>query len=580
MRYICTSTPHSAAVALAIDHSREELSGLVDQYPVEEEEAHIRTTLNALDKPIPGKSKNKKPHPEVRNSVARLVRVFDNENTPAEYVMETYYELPSPGVQYLTPNLIRKLRNRLATVAHKDEASKIRYLNVITDCRAANKPIPVSAWTTAIAFAGHCVKRISAVEIETSLNLWKQMESEAGVKANAVTFNLLFDTAAKARKFVLADMIQREMLARGLPMDRFFRVSLIYYHGLRRDGSGVRRAYKELVEAGETVDTAVVTCVIAALLRAGEPTAAEQTFERAKRLHAQKSGSQHPPLLPRRSNTANLGRSLGSAAPHPRDSRPSRISKNNPSNHDARPNLAPTIRTYRALIYYYSVTAGDISRVAALVAELEAAHLPLHGAFFLYIFKGFAMHGGLLYSGWTRARLEGALGAFVRAVKAERGGGGEGDGTGGPGRDVLGDGEEILDDVEEIVDVDRAIETFTDDETLPIDDAAITDPDATTGLDAEIFQPDTMPDDRDSTVYISKAMVELCLCAFARTAGIPRTREVWLELQSLWLGADLGEVMEIERLIEELAQREVSEARGEGGRVRGKVARGRHFWLR
>jgi len=290
----------------------------------------------------------------------------------------------------------------------------LRYISVIEDAKSDGIPLTVTEWTSAIAFTGRCLKKISAADVETSLSMWREMENEAGVQANNVTFNVLFDIASKAGKFVLAEMIMKEMQRRNLPYNRYFRTGLIYHYGLRADGDGVRRAYRELVEAGEIVDAAVIACVIASLLKCGEAVAAEQVFERAKHMHAQKSPAALPPPPPQHwRERRDLGRFLERAASRLRgDAEAVKRLQDTLS-------LAPDFRAYKALVYYHAVTAGDLDRVTELVAEMDYYGVMLHGSIFLYLFKGFGMHGGVLYTSWTRRRLENSWAAFRRALDGE-----------------------------------------------------------------------------------------------------------------------------------------------------------------
>jgi len=303
----------------------------------------------------------------------------------------------------------------------------LRYLAVVEDVKAADIPLTVTEWTSAISFTGRCFRKITAADVESSLNLWREMENEAGVQASAVTFNVLFDIASKAGKFVLAEMIAKEMQRRGLAYNRHFRTGLIYHYGLRADGDGVRRAYRELVEAGEIVDAAVIACVIASLLKCGEAVAAEQVFARAKDLHSRTGASDDgnsngnsttaPPPPPQHWRARrDLGRFLDRAATRLRGN-PDAVRQL-----QASLSLAPDFRAYKALLYHHAVTAGDMDRVTELVAEMDAAGVPLHGVVFLYLLKGFGMHGGVLYTSWTRRRLEGTWAAFLRAVAAPGGG--------------------------------------------------------------------------------------------------------------------------------------------------------------
>jgi len=171
---------------------------------------------------------------------------------------EAYKELPHPGVAYLPKGVIRLFLQRMSTPWLRTQASIVRYLSLIDDMQEAKLPITVSEWSSAIYLAGRSFSRLKADEVGRAFSTWQQMEKEAGAKSSHVTFNILFDIAVRAGKFALGETILTEMHKRNLRLNRMGRVSLMYYHGLRGDGDGVRKAYHDFVEAGEIVDTLVV----------------------------------------------------------------------------------------------------------------------------------------------------------------------------------------------------------------------------------------------------------------------------------------------------------------------------------
>ena len=181
--------------------------------------------------------------------------------------------------------------DHLGIVERKDEHSMLRYLSVVDDMKSTAIPLTTGEWTSAISFASRYVARSTEVEVESALHMWREMEHIAGVKGTDGTFNVLFDVACKAGKFTLAEMIYKEMHARGFEFNRFHHVSQIHYYGLKGDGDGARAAYKTLVEAGEIVDTVVLNAMISALITAHEPNAAENIYERMKKIHLESSGS-------------------------------------------------------------------------------------------------------------------------------------------------------------------------------------------------------------------------------------------------------------------------------------------------
>ncbi|OCL10809.1 hypothetical protein AOQ84DRAFT_374562, partial [Glonium stellatum] len=224
-----------------------------------------------------------------RHVIRRLRSLLEDEESPHEEIFSCYQQLPYPRVSYLHTSTIRLLLHCLAIVERKDEVSMQRYLSILDDMKAADISISTSEWSTAIHFAGRCFKRVTQAEVDSALYIWKEMEQEAGVQGTYVTFNILFDIAVRAGKFELAERIMKEMEARNLRFSRYFRTGLMLYHGRRHDGEGVRKAYRDLVDAGEIVDTAIMNAVIASLMRAGEPAAGEHVFARMKTLHASKA---------------------------------------------------------------------------------------------------------------------------------------------------------------------------------------------------------------------------------------------------------------------------------------------------
>lgn len=342
------------------------------------------------------------------DAIESLRRALSDKEAPHEDVLEAYSALPFPGVTCLKRSMQRTLLNRLSIVEIKSQKSMMRFLSVIDDMKAANLPIAEAEWNSAIAFTGRCFTRVTAVEVESALRLWKEMELEAGVQSGKVTFSILFDIATKAGKFVLAEMILQEMANRRLPLSRFAQTGLIYYHGLRGDGQGVRKAYHALVDAGHIVDIVVMDCVVASLLRAGETPAAEQVYERMKQIFARKTGAEDP--LPNWRGTREIGRVLETAA---------LMFKKDPPKHQQIQDeqwLAPGLRTFTTLIGHHIAVTGELRRVTRLLDDMQSLGIPVHGRIFLRIFKGFALNGGIRYTSWTKARLESVWNALTIAL--------------------------------------------------------------------------------------------------------------------------------------------------------------------
>lgn len=345
-------------------------------------------------------------------------------------LFQAYKSLPKPGVAYLPAGVIRLFLQRMSTPWTKSENTMLRYLSLIDDMQEAGLPITVAEWSSAIYLAGRSFSKVTESEVTTSFAIWRQMENEAGVKATHVTFNILFDIAVRAGKFVLAEAILQEMHERGLRLNRLGRVSLIYFHGCRGDGDGVRKTYRDFVEAGEIVDTLVLNCVMVSLIHAQEPAAAEQVYERMKALQDRlRKGrtedgeealfSKYPPpgptQLERQMASNSLGRVLLNSA---------RLREVLPDHHmelQAMMPLTPNYITFRNLICHHATTSGNLDRLTVLMNDMiQQFNLPINTTNFRHILKGFAIHGGSrrLEATWTVRRLELAWQACLAAIRA------------------------------------------------------------------------------------------------------------------------------------------------------------------
>ena len=365
---------------------------------------------------VPQTTKLPQKRPKVVNDdrkleVQNLVNILEDENSSHETIYEIYKMLPFPGVSFLAKDIRQRLFQRLSVVEKRNERTLIRYLSILDDMKAANLAVTKPQWNSAVMFAGRCFAIISAREVEAALHIWKEMEQDASVQGNHVTFNILFDIAAKAGKFVLAEMILKEMKARRLGLNRFAHVGLIYYFGLKGDGDGVRKSYREMVEAGQIIDTVVLNCVIASLIRAGELPAAEQVYQRMLNMHDREIGSS-------RASTdwkaiRELGRVLDRAA---RTFKKDSETRNRIQGDQS---LTPNVHTYIILVRHHVSETGELHRITTLLNQMQSLGLPIHGRLFLEIFKGFASHGGMRYTSWTGPRLESVWDSFQHVLNQE-----------------------------------------------------------------------------------------------------------------------------------------------------------------
>jgi pentatricopeptide repeat protein len=336
-------------------------------------------------------------------AIQSVIDTIDDENATSDDLYASYETLPFPGVSSLPLATNRKLLRRLSIVQKKNKEATLRYLSVIDDMKAAKIPLTVAEWSSAIHLAGRCFSDFKQSDAESALKLFKEMEEDSRVEGSSITFNILFDVLVKTGRFAAAELVLGEMEKRGLGMNRFSRVGLIYYAGLRQDGNGVRKKYLDLVDAGEVVDTVVLNCVIASLLRAGELPAAEQTYERMKAMHSQMTGRQ-PPMLKWKASR-ELGRALDRAS--------QRFEPSELRELQDQSSLAPDVHTYVIFIEHHVSFTGDLRRVATLLDEMHSLDLPVHGRIFVDLFRGFFNHGGVRYTSWTVSRLENVWSAFL-----------------------------------------------------------------------------------------------------------------------------------------------------------------------
>lgn len=347
---------------------------------------------------------------ELRDLVTKIcaaigLKLRHPHRTTLEAIYKLYCRLPEPRMLNLTGHWRNRLMRVMGTPQKREMESMLRYFALVTDVKNAGLTLRRTQWNYALAFATKYAARAGAQEMESALRLWRQMEREAQVKGNDVTFNVLFDVAAKAGNFTLAEMIYKEMDNRGIEFNRFHHVSLIHYFGLKLDSAGIRAAYREMVESGEMIDTVALNCVISGFLRCGEEAAAEETYERMK------SGNSLAPEMPERNYMLDkmVTKVLMMF---------SRVSKDHPSlkqSLQTNVQLAPDLRTYILLVEHYAIKVGDLGKVAKYLDEMKYLKIPIHPTIFLALFKGFYVHGGFEGAEWSRQRLEGVLAALYDA---------------------------------------------------------------------------------------------------------------------------------------------------------------------
>ncbi|KAH7084878.1 hypothetical protein BKA63DRAFT_498396 [Paraphoma chrysanthemicola] len=398
--------------------AKKELEALVDYYGIEidrrpeeniEDDGSLVWNVGDTHEPWPLRDAGDARH------IRRLEKLFSDDEASHDDIFETYKQLPSPGVVFLEAETIRTLLHHLSIVGRPSPLAMQRFLSILDDMKNAHIHITRAEWTSAIYLTGRAMGQVTEGDLQSAMYIWRDMERRAGVKGGFVTLNVLFDLAVKAGKYPLADTIFKELQERKLSLHRHFRVSLLYYYGILQDGNAVRRTYQDLVNAGEIVDTVVLNAVIAALIRAGEPTAAEHVFERMKRLQACKSVPAPGHMFFNR--TWRDRRLLGLHLTHEGRRLNGANDQEQLKQLQEYAPIGPDARTYGLLIRHQAGTAGNVDRVYELLKEMRSSSIPLEGTIFIVIFHGFHSFGGVRYSSWTRDKLESIWTQFLAALR-------------------------------------------------------------------------------------------------------------------------------------------------------------------
>ncbi|KAI1810018.1 hypothetical protein GGS20DRAFT_569302 [Poronia punctata] len=322
-----------------------------------------------------------------------------------DMLWEIYQSIPEPRIAYIPSHTRHELFAALAAVERKDQISMLRYFAVVADVKNYGLALTRDEWRSAMSFTARYVHSTSETELEAVLKLWRQMEKESNTSADPMIFNVLFDTASKAGKFALAEMVYQEMARRGFQYDRYHHTTLIHFFGLQRDSDGVRVAYREMVEAGEIIDTLVLNCVIASLIRCGEEGSAEYVYEKMK------ASVRNIPLIPPRERT--LAKVMTGAM-----KMFTRVARKNPDMLPAFQKTiltVPDVNTFRILIAHYGEVLGDLNKVTGFLDEMSYYNVPLHTVIFKALFKSFNQHGGP-GSDWSASALRNVFKAFLKAL--------------------------------------------------------------------------------------------------------------------------------------------------------------------
>lgn len=161
-----------------------------------------------------------------------------------------------------------------------------------------------------------------------------------------------------------------------------------------------------MVEAGEIIDNVVLNCVISGLLRCGEESSAERLYGKMKASPMRISPMPESNYFANKVVTKVLMMFAKVGKRHPKMV----------STFQALARTSPDLQTYRLLVSHHAEKTGDIHKVAQLLNEMNWFAIPVHGAIFLSLFKGFDQHGGYSGSDWTEQRLEGVFQSLIQAI--------------------------------------------------------------------------------------------------------------------------------------------------------------------
>lgn len=501
-----------------------------------EQESHPPHTKRQILEPIDEK------HGLKLRRFKRLIR-SSRPGFATENKWQAYMDLPSPRLRYLKDIYVWRLFRNLAWVEQRGLENSQRYFTLLEEALSERVPIGIAEWNTAVAFAGRLAHDTTSEEVKNAIETWLRMEREGGVSADNVTFNILFDVAVKARRFALADTIYAEIDRRKLELNRYFRTSKIYYAGIRGDADNVRAAFRELVAAGEIVDTAIMNCVILSLARCGETASAEHVMGKMKLLHEQKFGV--AALIDWREKKA-MGQQLHLSARQLREERRKHLQSffGSPYVDDdkkeeiqRRAPIAPDGMTYRILIREHANISGNLDKIRTYIGEIEAAGYRVHHTVFFHLFNGFMKHGGYAFTAWNRKSLEGYWREYTATIAGDAA------------------AAEIAARVKARMKEPATVERY---EVYPLDPS-----DAETSYNESSANPEENNADGDdeedldappshlSPTEFRPGPIMAALAAFYKCAGLKRMLEVWEEVQELWDDMGEGDRRRIEDVVAE-----------------------------
>ncbi|KAJ5968617.1 hypothetical protein N7501_004865 [Penicillium viridicatum] len=359
-------------------------------------------------------------------SVEKLVRTLWEEPNPStQYLFRLYRDIPAPGVALLSKRTRGALLRLFAHPRDRRWVDARRYLALVDDMVTARLPLSRSLWSSAIHLSGRANGKVLKRDLIRAVGMWQKMEHIAGVKADEVVFNILFDIAIKAGAFKVADRLEEEMTERGLSFSRCGKTSKIYYFGMIRDVEGIRETFDDFVRSGEIVDTVVMNCLVASFLRAGDIQTAEQLYARM----LEKQSSNNKRLLHSDDGPHDGGSNLSYDMPQYRErarklgrvlKKSSALKEKFPEYHRALQDslsIAPDTRTFYIFLRHYAYNTGQLDSFMAVMRDMEKTFIvPPRAIIYLFLFEGFALHGRRKKQ-WSAENLRLTWHAYIRALR-------------------------------------------------------------------------------------------------------------------------------------------------------------------
>jgi hypothetical protein len=368
-----------------------------------------------------------------RLSVARLIHVLNHEKSPStSYLFRLYRDIPAPGIAKLPRNIRGQLLRVCAKAPNRRWADARRYLALVQDMINSEKSMSRSMWTSAVYFAsrGSGSGRVLKRDLVRAIGVWQQMEHVAGIEADDVVFNILYDAAIKASQFTVADRLEQEMKRRKLDFTRFGLVAKIYSAGVQKDLDGITENFQKFVKAGELVDTVVLNSLCSAFIRAGDPSAAEQLYGRM--IEAQKAKLSTDRSLTNDANRVVFEHSLSSVFSKYRTNsrafgdflkRSQALKRHSPKHHQALQDsipMTPDTRTFYIFLRYYARQSGQFDKIVMILRDMEDAFaVPPHQIVYMMLFEGFSIHG-LQKKAWSAEKLRLVWHAYLRALRTSK----------------------------------------------------------------------------------------------------------------------------------------------------------------